>query len=114
MEWLESNGVRPRQARYQAALRPDIKCRIYSRAVRDSVATSTLDMISQRAKGFSSQGFRCSTCSARGLAERGRVLLEGGRGLWRNRSNLKLTARDPSSTTLQTPPSWRYSATNLA
>ncbi len=24
MEWLESRAVRPRQARYQAALRPDI------------------------------------------------------------------------------------------
>jgi hypothetical protein len=26
MEWLESRAVRPRQARYQAALRPDMKC----------------------------------------------------------------------------------------
>src|SRR6267378_1479130 len=26
MELLESRGVRPRQARYQAALRPDMKC----------------------------------------------------------------------------------------
>jgi hypothetical protein len=26
MELLESSGVRPRQARYQAALRPDMKC----------------------------------------------------------------------------------------
>ena len=26
MEWLESSGVRPRQARYQAALRPDRAC----------------------------------------------------------------------------------------
>jgi hypothetical protein len=27
MELLESGSVRPRQARYQAALRPDMKCR---------------------------------------------------------------------------------------
>jgi hypothetical protein len=26
MELLESGSVRPRQARYQAALRPDMKC----------------------------------------------------------------------------------------
>jgi len=26
MELLESDGPRPRQARYQAALRPDMKC----------------------------------------------------------------------------------------
>jgi hypothetical protein len=33
MELLESSGVRPRQARYQAALRPDKKCKIHSKAV---------------------------------------------------------------------------------
>jgi hypothetical protein len=33
MELLESSCVRPRQARYQAALRPDMKCEIHSRAL---------------------------------------------------------------------------------
>jgi hypothetical protein len=33
MEWLESRAVRPRQARYQAALRPDMKCFIHSKAL---------------------------------------------------------------------------------
>jgi hypothetical protein len=42
MEWLESRAVRPRQARYQAALRPDMQCFTYSRAVRDTAATPTL------------------------------------------------------------------------
>jgi len=33
MEWLESRAVRPRQARYQAALRPDKNCFIHSKAL---------------------------------------------------------------------------------
>jgi hypothetical protein len=33
MELLESVGPRPRQARYQAALRPDMKCTIHSKAL---------------------------------------------------------------------------------
>src|SRR6266480_4916046 len=33
MEWLESRAVRPRQARYQAALRPDMNCFIHSKAL---------------------------------------------------------------------------------
>ena len=33
MELLESSCVRPRQARYQAALRPDMNCFIYSKAL---------------------------------------------------------------------------------
>ena len=33
MELLESGSVRPRQARYQAALRPDMKCTIDSKAL---------------------------------------------------------------------------------
>jgi hypothetical protein len=33
MELLESVGPRPRQARYQAALRPDMKCEIHSKAL---------------------------------------------------------------------------------
>ena len=33
MEFLESGFVRPRQARYQAALRPDMKCEIHSNAL---------------------------------------------------------------------------------
>jgi hypothetical protein len=33
MEWLESRAVRPRQARYQAELRPDMKCSTHSRAL---------------------------------------------------------------------------------
>src|ERR1700687_1747675 len=38
MEWLESRAVRPRQARYQAALRPDMKCTIDSKALSDFTA----------------------------------------------------------------------------
>ena len=33
MELLESSVVRPRQARYQAALRPDSDCVIHSKAL---------------------------------------------------------------------------------
>jgi hypothetical protein len=33
MELLESGGVRPRQARYQAALRPDNDCFIHFKAL---------------------------------------------------------------------------------
>ena len=33
MELLESGCVRPRQARYQAALRPDMNCDIHSKAL---------------------------------------------------------------------------------
>jgi hypothetical protein len=33
MELLESSFLRPRQARYQAALRPDMKCEIHSKAL---------------------------------------------------------------------------------
>jgi hypothetical protein len=33
MELLESSVVRPRQARYQAALRPDSDCFIHSKAL---------------------------------------------------------------------------------
>ena len=33
MELLESDSARPRQARYQAALRPDMKCEIHSKAL---------------------------------------------------------------------------------
>jgi hypothetical protein len=36
MELLESSCVRPRQARYQAALRPDRDCSIYSKALSHS------------------------------------------------------------------------------
>jgi hypothetical protein len=36
MELLESVGPRPRQARYQAALRPDMKCVIHSKAPSNS------------------------------------------------------------------------------
>src|ERR1700694_272456 len=39
MEWLESRAVRPRQARYQAALRPDMKCTIDSKALSNFTAT---------------------------------------------------------------------------
>jgi hypothetical protein len=33
MEWLESRAARPRQARYQAALRLDMNCFIHSKAL---------------------------------------------------------------------------------
>jgi hypothetical protein len=39
MELLESSGVRPRQARYQAALRPDMKCTTDSKALSNFSAT---------------------------------------------------------------------------
>jgi len=39
MELLESGFVRPRQARYQAALRPDMKCCIHSKALSNIAAT---------------------------------------------------------------------------
>ncbi len=38
-ELLESRGVRPRQARYQAALRPDMKCIVDSKALSNFAAT---------------------------------------------------------------------------
>src|SRR5258706_14373810 len=44
MELLESRGVRPRQARYQAALRPDMKCTIDYRALSTSTATPVTDI----------------------------------------------------------------------
>ena len=44
MELLESRGVRPRQARYQAALRPDMKCTIDSKALSNSTATPVPDI----------------------------------------------------------------------
>ena len=40
MEWLESRAVRPRQARYQAALRPDMKCSTNSKALSNTTATA--------------------------------------------------------------------------
>jgi hypothetical protein len=39
MELLESASARPRQARYQAALRPDMKCKIDSKALSNATAT---------------------------------------------------------------------------
>ena len=39
MELLESVGPRPRQARYQAALRPDMNCFIHSKAVSSFTST---------------------------------------------------------------------------
>jgi hypothetical protein len=38
MELLESVGPRPRQARYRAALRPDMECCIESKALSNFVA----------------------------------------------------------------------------
>jgi hypothetical protein len=38
LEPLESVGTRPRQARYQAALRPDTKCVIHSKALSSIIA----------------------------------------------------------------------------
>src|ERR1700675_4515371 len=40
MELLESVGPRPRQARYQAALRPDINCMIHSKPASNSTPAS--------------------------------------------------------------------------
>jgi hypothetical protein len=39
MELLESDSARPRQARYQAALRPDMKCRTHSKTLSKAAAT---------------------------------------------------------------------------
>jgi hypothetical protein len=41
MELLESGVVRPRQARYQAALRPDMKCTTHSKALSNFLPTPT-------------------------------------------------------------------------
>ncbi len=41
MELLESSFVRPRQARYQAALRPDMKCTIHSKALSNFLPAPT-------------------------------------------------------------------------
>src|SRR5229473_2272846 len=41
MEWLESRAVRPRQARYQAALRPDSTCPNYRALLRFLAARIT-------------------------------------------------------------------------
>jgi hypothetical protein len=40
MELLESSVVRPRQARYQAALRPDMKCTIHPKALSNFLPRS--------------------------------------------------------------------------
>jgi len=58
MEWLESRAVRPRQARYQAALRPDMKCHTYSRAVRGKAVSSTIPTISPLGGGTVSRHSR--------------------------------------------------------
>jgi hypothetical protein len=50
MELLESDSARPRQARYQAALRPDINCTIDSRALSNFIATPILHFWPNRAK----------------------------------------------------------------
>ena len=47
---LESIGVRPRQARYQAALRPDMKCIIHSKAVPN--ITPNLEVRKTVERGF--------------------------------------------------------------
>jgi hypothetical protein len=39
MELLESDGPRPRQARYQAALRPDVNCSVDLKALSDITAS---------------------------------------------------------------------------
>jgi hypothetical protein len=44
MEWLGSSGVRPRQARYQAALRPDMKCFVHSKGERPVLTMCTPTM----------------------------------------------------------------------
>jgi hypothetical protein len=49
MELLESSVVRPRQARYQAALRPDMKKGTFnSKALPDNTATPKRDAERQR------------------------------------------------------------------
>jgi hypothetical protein len=46
MELLQSSCVRPRQARYQAAPRPDMKCAIHSKALPNFAATPILQILS--------------------------------------------------------------------
>jgi hypothetical protein len=41
VELLESSFLRPRQARYQAALRPDMKCTIHSKALSNFLPAPT-------------------------------------------------------------------------
>jgi hypothetical protein len=43
IEPLEAMGVRPRQVRYQAALRPDMTCRIDSKVLSNFVPPRNLD-----------------------------------------------------------------------
>jgi hypothetical protein len=42
MERLQATGVRPRQVRYQAALRPDMNSQVNSQALSNFVTTPTL------------------------------------------------------------------------
>jgi hypothetical protein len=78
MELLESSVVRPRQARYQAALRPDKTCCIYSSALRDSAATSTRKTISSLAKVARLQLF-CYSHALRMASRNVLGLLKSGR-----------------------------------
>jgi hypothetical protein len=56
MELLESVGPRPRQARYQAALRPDMKCFLDSKALFGlSSTTILLRALRGRVQGFLSR-----------------------------------------------------------
>jgi hypothetical protein len=50
MELLESVGPRPRQARYQAALRPDMQCTLDSKALFNFTATPIRHLSLDRAK----------------------------------------------------------------
>jgi len=50
MESLESSGVRPRQARYQAALRPDTKCQTDSKASSNFTPNPRRYFLPHRAK----------------------------------------------------------------
>ena len=57
MELLESIGVRPRQARYQAALRPDMKCTLDSKALSDFAPIQTTSKTLDRARNVHNRGY---------------------------------------------------------
>src|ERR1700731_3104452 len=66
MELLESSILRPRQARYQAALRPDMKCTIDSKALSNATATPirlSVQVKIRRARGRNTRGYLVSSAS---------------------------------------------------
>ncbi len=57
MELLESSSVRPRQARYQAALRPDLKCVFHSKALPNITPNSYHHLYPDYARTVHERGY---------------------------------------------------------